>query len=378
MRIVRIELRRVRIPLKRRFEHAAAARDSAERIYVSIENDRGDAGLGEIMPRPYLTGESFDEVFSDTAPARATALIGRSFDDQAALVDHLETALAEAGRRLALAGGFEAALISLAERTFGGFDYGVLLGPKRSTPVGRCVTIGLVDDEKTLRRYALEAKMARATLVKAKIGGVADVERIGRLKTLLGATPLRLDANGGLSFEAADEILTRLDQAKAAPASIEQPLDAADPDLAGKLQALFERHGVPIMADESVCSAADVDAWGRCGGYRIVNVRVGKCGGLIGAQAAIEAARRHRMDIVGGTLVGESGVLDRYGGILLKRTGDMPYMEGLGQPRWLLEGDPTTDVSASGHDFDYEHHSRFCLNINQLKRWQVGDAAVFA
>ncbi|MEM7424063.1 MAG: hypothetical protein AAF334_10085, partial [Pseudomonadota bacterium] len=80
MRIVKAELRRVRIPFKRRFDHAAAARDGAERIFVTLEDENGYVGFGEIMPRPYLTGETLDEVFSDTGPQRADALIGRAFE----------------------------------------------------------------------------------------------------------------------------------------------------------------------------------------------------------------------------------------------------------------------------------------------------------
>ncbi|MDH3658727.1 MAG: hypothetical protein OEU92_01660 [Alphaproteobacteria bacterium] len=374
MRVVNAELHRVRIPFKRRFDHATAARDGAERIYVTLKGESGHIGFGEIMPRPYLTGETLDNVFEKTGPARASGLVGRRFADQADLVAHLREALAHAGRNLALAGGFEAALINLAEHDLGGFDYDALLGPKRTTPVGRCVTIGLVDDRKTLRRYALEAKMAKATVVKVKVGGSADVERIGTLRSFLGDLPIRLDANGALSFDAASDLLAGLEGG--AIGSIEQPLDAAEPDLAEKLKTLFETHGVPIMADESVCSAADVEAWGGQGGYQLVNVRAGKCGGLIGARLVIEAARRHRLDLVGGTLVGESGVLDRQGGILLSRTADMPYMEGLGQARWLLEEDPTVDQSIVNNNFD--GLNCFQWNIGQLERWKVDGPLYFS
>lgn len=368
MRIVRAELRRVNIPFKRRFDHAAATRDGAERIYITLESDSGHVGFGEIMPRPYLTGETMDDVFATSGPAGAEALIGRHFAGKQAVIAHLTERLRHAGRHLALAGGVEGALIDLAEHEFGGFDYEALLGPKRTAPVGRCVTIGLVDCRKTLRRYALEAKMARATIVKIKVGGAEDADRIGALRGFLGDLPIRLDANGTLSFEAASRLLSSLDGAGLG--SFEQPLDAAEPALADKLRDLFERHGVPIMADESICSAADVETWGRLGGYQLVNIRVGKCGGLIGAKGAIEAAGRHDLGIVGGTLVGESGVLDRYGRLLLKHCDDMPYMEGLGQARWLLEGDPT--AAAVAKEESNETSQRFQWNIDQLNRWQVG------
>lgn len=376
MRIARVELCRVCIPFKRRVDHATAARSSAERIFVTLHDDDGHLGFGEIMPRAYLTGETLSDVFEDTAPAYAARLMGRVFEGQASLVAHINAALQDAGLQLALIGGFEAALINLAEHALGGFDYSQILGPRRTTPAGRCVTIGLSDCLKTLRRHALEARMAKATVVKVKVGGVDDVERIEALRSFLGAMPFRLDANGCLSFEAAHDLLSNLGQ-ETLIESFEQPLDAADPDLAGKLLALFREHGIPVMADESICSAADVVAWHKRGGYHIVNVRVGKCGGLAGAQAVIDMARRSGLRIVGGTLVGEAGILDRYGAILLSRTDDMPYMEGLGQARWLLEGDPTAGPHVKYCQHTPEQRCDFTWNTNQLSRWQTADTKIF-
>ena len=189
MRIVRAELHRVFIPFKRNFDHATATRDGAERIYLVLESENGRVGLGEIMPRPYLTGETFDAVFEITGPDRARGLIGQRFEDQEAVVSYLTDALRNANGHLALAGGFEGALINLAEREFGGFDYDRILGPPRDTPTARCVTIGLVDCQKTLRRYALEAKMAKATVVKVKVNGSEDADRIGTLQRLIGRLP---------------------------------------------------------------------------------------------------------------------------------------------------------------------------------------------
>jgi L-alanine-DL-glutamate epimerase-like enolase superfamily enzyme len=178
MRIVRAELRRVDIPFRQHFAHAAETRERAERIFVILRDRDGHAGVGEILPRPYLTGESLEAVFERTAPGHAASLIGRRFADQAALLAYLDDALRAAGRDLAMIGGFEAALINLAERVFGGFDFSAVLGPPRATPAGRCVTIGLGDDRKTLRREAMAARLAGATVVKAKVRGPEDAARI--------------------------------------------------------------------------------------------------------------------------------------------------------------------------------------------------------
>src|SRR5437879_3126030 len=62
MRIISVTEYRVRIPFKAVFVHALQSRQVTEAIVLVLESDAGHVGLGEILPRPYLTGETLESV----------------------------------------------------------------------------------------------------------------------------------------------------------------------------------------------------------------------------------------------------------------------------------------------------------------------------
>ncbi len=352
LRIERIELHRLETPLRRAFAHAAAQRTSVERVVVVLEGADGKRGVGEILPRPYLTGEDLDQVFDIAAQRQSEGLLGRRFADWQDVTQTINGGLESETEGPALLAGFEAALINLGEQVLGPFDFAAWLGPPRSAPAGHCATIGRPESDKTLRRLALEARLSGADVVKIKVAKAADAAYVHRLAEWLGDLPIRLDANGSLSYEDARALLAQVRGLMID--SLEQPLHRDLPNLSGQLQALEAEYGVPLMADESVCSWREAAFWVGRPGYQIFNVRIGKCGGLLGAKRVIELACAAGRKIVGGTLVGESRLLDRYGRILLHRTPEMPYMEGLGQAEWLLAADPFQQAPPSGQCWDYE------------------------
>ena len=77
---------------------------------------------------------------------------------------------------------------------------------------------------------------------------------------------------------------------------LEQPLPAdADGDLAGF------RSAIPIAADESVHVAADLDTLPD--GYRVVNIKLDKAGGLTAALDLAQAARQRGLDVMTGCMI---------------------------------------------------------------------------
>ena len=63
MRNRRIELFRVAVPLKKEIKHASHSRTESENLVVRVELAGGQAGYGEGVPRPYVTGETVDSAF---------------------------------------------------------------------------------------------------------------------------------------------------------------------------------------------------------------------------------------------------------------------------------------------------------------------------
>ena len=66
-RIRRIELFRVRVPLKKEIKHASHSRTESENLVVRVELANGQAGHGEGVPRSYVTGETIESTFATLA-----------------------------------------------------------------------------------------------------------------------------------------------------------------------------------------------------------------------------------------------------------------------------------------------------------------------
>ena len=62
MRVDRFEIFRIRIPFKRKYVHAEAARDAGENIIVRVRSEAAMTGVGETIARSYLTGETSTSV----------------------------------------------------------------------------------------------------------------------------------------------------------------------------------------------------------------------------------------------------------------------------------------------------------------------------
>ena len=60
--ITSVTLYRLAIPMRRRVEHGAAARDVADPLVVRVDLADGHVGYGETLARPYVTGETIDSV----------------------------------------------------------------------------------------------------------------------------------------------------------------------------------------------------------------------------------------------------------------------------------------------------------------------------
>jgi muconate cycloisomerase len=338
MRIEVVRLHRVRIPFRGRFGHALSERSHSDAVFVELVDERGGVGWGEILPRPYVTGETIDGVMHERGPLLAGRLLGRELADRAAALAWIGQELPAVGRDrdLGAFGGLELALLDLAGRRMGFSLADVLAGagegpPGPALPPG--VIIGFEVDTAALREHCMKLKFAGRTHVKVKVGRPDDEERVRAIGKHL-KLPLRLDANAAWSVDEAVERLRRLEGVPIA--SIEQPVAAQD--LAG-MRAVHERTGIAVMADEAVCSVLDAEAVAAAGAAQIFNVRPGKHGGLLGSLAIVQLARAAGIGVHLGTLVGESGLLSRVAEVFGRCVAGFACLDGKGQNRFLLEED---------------------------------------
>jgi len=325
VRIESIELHHVRIPFKRAFRHATKERNHSDAILVALRSGDGLIGYGEILPRPYLTGETIETVHDHHGPELARRWVGSSLESRERLLEFARTELDLATAHLGTFSGFELALMDLGGRSFGS-PVVELLGRSAgaSLPAGVVVGFEVATDE--LERYCATLRMAGRRHVKLKVGLPDDHQRAEIvLRILRPEGGLRIDVNGIWSVE---EALTNLDGlADLELASVEQPVRKED--FAG-LRRVREVTGLPVMADESLCSLADARRLLEEDAVDIFNIRLGKCGGFLGSLRLSDLAAEHGLSCHLGTLVGETGILSRASEIFGSCVEGFACLEGKG------------------------------------------------
>jgi L-alanine-DL-glutamate epimerase-like enolase superfamily enzyme len=189
-----------------------------------------------------------------------------------------------------------------------------LAGIDEPRPLTTAFTLSLDTPE---RMAAVAAENRLRPLLKLKLGGVGDVERVRAVRAAVPNAQIIVDANEGwtedqlIEFGAAMALLDVL--------LIEQPLpEGRDGALA------LVPHPVPICADES-CHASDGVA-GLLGRYDFVNIKLDKTGGLTEALLLYETARGHGLGVMVGCMV--AGSLAMAPALVLAQRADFVDLDG--------------------------------------------------
>lgn len=300
---LRLETAHLSTPLNAAFAISRGAKTSAETVRVCL-TEGGNSGRGESVPYGRY-GETVQSVLAEIEAVRAEIEAGIS-------LEALQGLMKPGAARCAV----DCALWDL-EAKKAGKPVWQLAGLPAPRPVETAVTITL----DTPAAMAEAAARAPGRLLKVKLGGAEDMERV---KAVHGARPdarLIADANEGLSPADLPGLMKAA--ARLGVVLIEQPLPA------GKDEALLKRPGaVAVCADESAHTSADIQLLARC--YDAVNVKLDKAGGFTEALAMVRAARQAGMGVMVGCMV--AGSLSMAPAVLLAQLADAADLDG---PLWL-------------------------------------------
>ena len=144
---------------------------------------------------------------------------------------------------------------------------------------------------------ASAAKNAGRPLLKLKLAGDGDAERLHAVRASAPSSRIIVDANEAWT---PGNCIANLQACAAARVSlIEQPFPAGDDEILRDIP-----HVAPICADESVHTTADLGA--LKGKYDAVNVKLDKAGGLTEALGLVLRARDQGYLIMVGCMLGTS------------------------------------------------------------------------
>ena len=252
-------------------------------LYLRLERD-GIVGIGEVRANiAYLNGLSPQAVTADALAACAAADWSRPPEQLLAGMDQWAAPYSAPVRAL-----IDAALHDLVARRAGRSVSSWLTGAEPapvSAPTNQ--TLFWSSDEDFAARAARYVERGfRDLKVRVAAGDIArDLSRIAHLRERFGdSVKIAADANGQWSEGEAARHLQAL--AEFGLAYVEQPIAAGDWAALGRLAASSP---VPIMLDESVTGAADVERICDAGGRLWAHLKLVKLGGI---GPTFRAARR--------------------------------------------------------------------------------------
>ncbi len=281
-------------------------------VVVATITDGAVVGRGECVPYPRY-GESIESVAA-LVEGQADAVAGGLAREE--LRDRLPAGAAR--------NALDCALLDLEAKGQGRRAWEIL-GLPAPQPATTAYTLSLGTPESM--GEAARAAAARP-LLKVKLGGDGDPERIAAVRA--GSPRARLIVDANEAWRPANVEANLAACLAAGVALIEQPLPAGDDALLARIA-----HPVPVCADESLHDRAGLDALAGC--YDAINIKLDKTGGLTEAVLLAKEARERGLTVMVGCMLGTSlgmapatllmhhaAFVDLDGPLLLARDRDRP------------------------------------------------------
>jgi len=323
VRIERLELRLLELPLVRFFETSFSRVSDKQFILVRVEGD-GVTGYGECVADrdPYYSAETNETAWHIIAAFIAPRLLGVELAHPREIFPALK---AIRGHNMAKAAVEMAAWDLFARQR--GEPLGRVLGGSRDR-IASGVSIGIQDSIDELIAN-VERELAEGyRRIKIKIKPGWDLEPVAALRQRFGPILLMVDANAAYTLADADH-LAKLD--RHGLMMIEQPLEYDD---IADHAVLQRKLSTPICLDESIKTVAAAREAIDAGACRIINIKPGRVGGFA------ESIRLH--DLCAGR-----GIPVWHGGMLESGVGRAANLHLSTLPNFTLPG----DVAASKRYF---------------------------
>jgi L-alanine-DL-glutamate epimerase-like enolase superfamily enzyme len=290
------------VPLREPFVVATARMDTTRAALVRVTLRTADGntaeGMGEAAALPPITDEDQPDIVR-TIESASRALMGRVVGSAESMGHALDATFG--ARKVARAGAETAILDALARLR--GVPLASLLSANASVTRMMETDITLpIAAPSHMAKNAVHWRAEGFRYFKVKVGREWTLDREA-LRAVHDAVPdarFRLDANEGFS---ASEAIALIDDALTAGLVIEcfeQP--CRRDDVTGMAQ-VARATNVPVVADESLRNASDLEAILRARAARGVNLKLVKLGGPLSALAIGKRAKAEGLGIMAGAMV---------------------------------------------------------------------------
>jgi O-succinylbenzoate synthase len=300
LRIERIVLREIRLPLKEPFRISSGV--VSERRIALLELHGPDGGAttwSECVAdeNPNYSAETIDTAWLAIREWVAPRVLGRDFSGPEAVHATLEHDFR--GHRMAKAAVEMGAWALAAEEQ--GVPLATLLGGTRQC-VSAGISIGIQANPEALASRAIAARDAGYSKVKIKIAPGSDLPFVRAVRQALGPEAhLMADANSAYSLDDVP-LFRELDEYELI--MIEQPLAPDDLLRHAKLQAELR---TPLCLDESITGVERAEDMIELSSGRIINIKPGRVGGFTQSKAIHDLCQSSGIPVWCGGML-ESGV----------------------------------------------------------------------
>ncbi|HEV2403215.1 MAG TPA: o-succinylbenzoate synthase [Candidatus Saccharimonadales bacterium] len=298
MRLTKVEIRRVVLPMVRSFETGFGTIDEKETIITKLYTSDGLVGYGESSATiaPIYNHETSYSCFYVQENYIAPQVVGKNFETVEDFKDAYSNIVGHPIART----GMECAFWHLIAQRDNKSLKQLFGGVKDEIPVGEGVGIS-ASTKQTLTdvKRIVDAGYSR---VKVKIAPGRDLEILHAVRARFPGIPLTVDANGSYRYDRDVEILRAFDQFNLG--MLEQPF--ASDDICGHAR-LHRQIKTPICLDESIESLNDAHTAVGLDACQVINIKPGRVGGMLESIAIHDLAAQHDISVWCGGM-GETGI----------------------------------------------------------------------
>jgi muconate cycloisomerase len=344
MKISAINAYKVTLPFKAAFSHSQKDARSVDNIVVEIVTHKnGLRGYGEGAPRPYVTGETQESAIRSVRSLCLHEFFPWTLNHVTQVWKFIDSVSGGKHHNSALC-ALEIALLDILARKEGRNILDYLPSDYFTEEICYGGTFPIADDDTLLTMCKM---LVAININEARLKMGRDFEQnCGALEVLRQVTGsrcnVRVDVNGAWDLHMAEQHLPLL--LSHGVKVLEQPLMPEDPNWK-ELADMLRTTGLKLMADESVCSMADLEHAIEAGHFDVINVRLSKCGGFANSLKLIDRIRAAGLNYQVGCQLGESGILSAAGRALCVISSDALYFDGSYDAFLLKENLTTQHVS---------------------------------
>lgn len=297
MRIEKIELTEIKIPLVTPFKTALRTVDCVNDILVKVTTDDGQVGFGEAPPTAVITGDTKGSIRCAIEEFIGPSLIGMEVEDLDGIMKKMHGCIL---KNTSAKAAVDMAIYDLYAKSCKKPLYQVLGGGQKEIETDLTISVNEVDE---MVADSIRAVEQGFRILKIKVGKESrkDIERIQAIRNAVGPKiQLRIDANQGWTPKEAVRIIRTMEDMGIEMDLVEQPVHAHDFE---GMKFVTSQVETPILADESVFSPQDAIHLIQNRAADLINIKLMKAGGIYEALKICAIAESYGVECMIGCML---------------------------------------------------------------------------